>query len=142
MPVPFNTHEVVQELQDLGFPREQAEGLTAVLRRTAQTSQEQLATKLDLAEVKATLTADIAELKTDIATVRTDMEKMRGDLRAEIRDAKNSAHHVDHWRVGHALCAGLWPALYTHPAWPETLRRQESHGSPYPPERRQVVRLY
>ena len=97
MPVPFNTHEVVQELQDLGFPREQAEGLTAVLRRTAQTSQEQLATKLDLAEVKATLTADIAELKTDIATVRTDMEKMRGDLRAEIRDAKNSAIT---WTIG------------------------------------------
>ena len=55
MAVPFNTHEVIQELQELGFPTPQAEGLTAVLLRTAQASQEQLATKLDLAEVKAEL---------------------------------------------------------------------------------------
>jgi len=62
MPVPFNTHEVIQELQDLGFPTAQAEGLTAVLLKTAAASQEQLATKLDIAEVK-----------TEIASVRTDV---------------------------------------------------------------------
>jgi hypothetical protein len=88
--VPFNTHEVIQELQELGFPTPQAEGLTAVLLRTAQASQEQLATKLDLAEVKA-------ELKADIATVRTDMATMRGELRAEIRDARNS---MLTWTIG------------------------------------------
>jgi hypothetical protein len=83
MPVPFNTHEVIQELQELGFPTAQAEGLTAVLLRTAQASQEQLATMLDLAELKA-------ELKTEIAT-------LRGELRAEIRDAKNS---MLTWTIG------------------------------------------
>jgi hypothetical protein len=97
MPVPFNTHEVVQELQGLGFPREQAEGLTDVLLKTAQTGQEHLATKADLQEVKA-------ELKADIAGVRTDMEKMRGEVKAEIatvrteiQAAKNSALM---WTIG------------------------------------------
>ena len=123
MPVPFNTHEVIQELQDLGFPTAQAEGLTAVLLRTAQTSQEHLATKLDLAEAKAELKTeiqalrtelkdDIAELRTelrgdiaavrteltaDIAAGRTDMATLRGELRAEIRDAKNS---MLTWTIG------------------------------------------
>lgn len=112
MPVPFDTHEVIQELQDLGFPTAQAEGLTAVLLRTAQASQEQLATKLDLAEVKAELKTEIQSLRTelkdeiaavrtelrgDIATVRTDMTTLRGELRAEIRDAKNS---MLTWTIG------------------------------------------
>ena len=112
MPVPFNTHEVIQELQDLGFPTAQAEGLTAVLLRTAQASQEQLATKLDLAEVKAELKTEIQSLRTelkdeiaavrtelrgDIAAVRTDMATLRGELRAEIRDAKNS---MLTWTIG------------------------------------------
>jgi len=99
--VPFNTHEVIQELQDLGFPTAQAEGLTAVLLRTAQASQEQLATKLDLAEVKAELKAEIQALRTeltaDIATVREGMATMRGELRAEIRDARNS---MLTWTIG------------------------------------------
>jgi coiled-coil family 90 protein len=123
MAVPFNTHEVIQELQDLGFPTAQAEGLTAVLLKTASASQEQLATKLDVAEAKAEvkaelaalrtelkgdvaalrtdLQADIADLRTelqgDIATVRTDMATMRGELRAEIRDARNS---MLTWTIG------------------------------------------
>jgi len=112
MPVPFNTHEVIQELQDLGFPTAQAEGLTAVLLRTAQASQEQLATKLDLAEVKAELKTEIQSLRTelkdeitavrtelrgDIAAARTDMATLRGELRAEIRDAKNS---MLTWTIG------------------------------------------
>jgi len=65
MPVPFNTHEVIQELQDLGFPTAQAEGLTAVLLKAAAANQEQLATKLDMAEVK-----------TEIANVRTEIQSM------------------------------------------------------------------
>jgi hypothetical protein len=90
MPVPFNTHEVIQELQDLGFPTAQAEGLTAVLLKAAALNQEQLATKLDLAELKS-------ELKGDIAAVRTDMEKMRGDLRTEIQAMGNK---VLLWTIG------------------------------------------
>lgn len=123
MAVPFNTHEVIQELEDLGFPTAQAEGLTAVLLKTASASQEQLATKLDVAEAKAEvkaeiaalrtelkgdvaalrtdLQADIAELRTelqgDIAQVRTDMATMRGELRTEIQAAKNSALT---WTIG------------------------------------------
>lgn len=123
MPVPFNTHEVIQELEELGFPTAQAEGLTAVLLKTASASQEQLATRLDVAEAKAEvkaelaalrtelkgdvaalrtdLQADIAELRTelqgDIATVRTDMATMRGELRTEIQAAKNSALT---WTIG------------------------------------------
>jgi hypothetical protein len=104
MAVPFNTHEVVQDLEDLGFPRPQAEGLTTVLLKTAQGAQEQLATKLDMAEVKteiAEVRTEMAQLRTelkgDIAQVRTDMEKMRGELRTEIREAKNSALT---WTIG------------------------------------------
>jgi hypothetical protein len=121
--VPFNTHEVIQELEDLGFPTAQAEGLTAVLLKTASASQEQLSTKLDVAEAKAevkaelaalrtelkgdvaalrtTLHADMAELRTelqgDLATARTDMATLRGELRTEIQAAKNSALT---WTIG------------------------------------------
>jgi hypothetical protein len=121
--VPFNTHEVIQELEDLGFPTAQAEGLTAVLLKTASASQEQLSTKLDVAEAKAevkaelaalrtelkgdvaalrtTLQADMAELRTelqgDLATARTDMATLRGELRTEIQAAKNSALT---WTIG------------------------------------------
>lgn len=94
MAVPFNTHEVIQELQDLGFPTAQAVGLTAVLLKTAQASQEQLATKLDLAEVRTELKTEIAALRTEL---KTEIATLKGELRAEIRDAKNSALT---WTIG------------------------------------------
>jgi uncharacterized protein YlxW (UPF0749 family) len=89
MAVPFNTHEVIQELQDLGFPTAQAEGITAVLLKTASASQEQLATKLDVAEAKAEVKAELAalrtELKGDVAALRTALQADMAELKTEIQ---------------------------------------------------------
>ena len=92
MAVPFNTHEVIQELEELGFPTAQAEGLTAVLLKTASASQEQLATKLDVAEAKAEVKAELAalrtELKGDVATLRTDLQADIAELKTEIQEVQ------------------------------------------------------
>ncbi len=55
----FDTHQVVKELTEAGFAEAQAEAVVATVSRSMS---ENVATKLDIAEVKA-----------DIASVRTDM---------------------------------------------------------------------
>ena len=45
MPVPFDTHEVIQELQGGGFSQAQAERLSAILQRALTDTQASHATK-------------------------------------------------------------------------------------------------
>ena len=55
----FDTHQAVKELTEADFAEAQAEAVVATVSRS---TSENVATKLDIAEVKA-----------DIASVRTDM---------------------------------------------------------------------
>ena len=55
----FDTHQAVKELTEAGFAEAQAEAVVATVSRS---TSENVATKLDIAEVKA-----------GIASVRTDM---------------------------------------------------------------------
>jgi hypothetical protein len=59
----FNALKYIKALQDVGFPREQAE---AQVQLVIDSFQENMATKSDLAELKAEFRAEISELKTDL----------------------------------------------------------------------------
>ena len=77
--VPFDTHAVVQELVHLGFPIQQAEGLSTVLVRAI--GNQDYATKGDIAEATLRL-----ELK--IAGVETKLEATRGERHSEMKPLK------------------------------------------------------
>jgi plasmid stabilization system protein ParE len=90
----FDTLRLSRTLRDKGrFTPEQAETLAEAL---AEATHEDLATKTDLAAVKAELKADIAEvrseLRADIAEVRSklraDIAEVRSELRADIAEVR------------------------------------------------------
>ncbi len=63
-PVPFDTHAVIQELEGLGFPTSQAEGLSAIL--TTILASTDYATKADVAEATLRLEVKLEALKSDL----------------------------------------------------------------------------
>src|SRR6266852_3865136 len=73
--VPFDTLKLARRLESAGFPPKQA-GDTAEALADAMSGAE-LATKADLAAVKAELKADIAALR---AELKSDIELLRRDL--------------------------------------------------------------
>jgi hypothetical protein len=66
--VPFDTHEAVKELKAAGFPDEQAEAVTRVVRDAQSMDLSSLATKTDLAAfaTKRDLQVGLAETKAEI----------------------------------------------------------------------------
>ena len=76
----FDTHRAVKELTDAGFALEQAE---AVVATVSVAVNENVATKLDIAETRAEAKGDIAELKSDIAELRAEMKAM--EMRIMVR---------------------------------------------------------
>ncbi|WOJ91801.1 DUF1640 domain-containing protein (plasmid) [Methylocapsa polymorpha] len=83
----FDTLRVSRTLRDKGhFTPEQAESLAEAL---GEATQGDLATKADLAAVKAELKNDIAELRTelkgDIAALRTELKSDNSALRTELK---------------------------------------------------------
>ena len=91
-PVPFDTHAVVQQLAQAGFPAPQAEGLMLVLTQVVASAASAAATPADLTalrtDVRSDLTAVRTELQADLAAVRTDLRAdltaVRTDLKADI----------------------------------------------------------
>ncbi len=99
----FDTLRLSRTLRDKGrFTPEQAEALAEAL---GEATHDDLATKTDLAAVKAELKADIAEvmseLKADIAGVRSELKAdiagLKIDLKDEIAGVKDDMHK---WVVG------------------------------------------
>ena len=62
-----------------GMPEPQA---AAIVRALADADVGQLATKSDLADLRADLRTEIADVRTEIAGVRTEVEAVRGDFKA------------------------------------------------------------
>ncbi len=92
----LNTHAVVKKFTQHGFTEEHAELIVDAINDQS----DQLATKNDLAMLKAELKADItelkseilevrAELKADITNVRAEISEVRSDLKAEILKVKS-----------------------------------------------------
>ena len=76
----FDTYTAAKRLRDAGFDERQAEAAVSMVRDAAGADREQLATKADLAEVRADLAALEARLRADLAT-KADLETLRSELR-------------------------------------------------------------
>jgi hypothetical protein len=76
---PFDTHAVVQQLEQLGFPTPQAEGLTAILSQVV--ASQEVATKADIAAVRA----DIEALR---LSAKADIEALRLGTKADLNEAR------------------------------------------------------
>ncbi len=85
----FDTLHAAKALTAAGFEAAQAEAITDTIR---DAFTESVATKADIAELKAELKADIAELKAelkaDIAEVKADMAELKAELKADIAEVK------------------------------------------------------
>jgi uncharacterized membrane protein YqiK len=77
----LDTHAAVHELVSAGMPERQAE---TVVRQQARLLEQNLATKTDLATIKADIEALRQETKTDIATIKADIETLRQETKAGI----------------------------------------------------------
>ncbi len=84
----FDTHSSVKTLTAAGMPEAQAEAVTELFKVTREADQTSLATKVDLAQVKADLQRDIAEvradLQRDIAEIRADLPRALAETKADI----------------------------------------------------------
>ena len=78
--VTFDTYAAAKRLRDAGFDERQAEAAVSMVRDAAGADREQLATKADLAEVRADLAALETRLRADLAT-KADLETLRSELR-------------------------------------------------------------
>ena len=76
----FDTYTAAKRLRDAGFDERQAEAAVSMVRDAAGADREQLATKADLAEVRADLAALETRLRADLAT-KADLETLRSELR-------------------------------------------------------------
>jgi len=75
----LDTHQTVKDLTAAGFTDAQAEALTQALRQVQQIDLSDLATKADLAAVRAEMAT-----KADLAVLRAELEAKMADLKAEI----------------------------------------------------------
>ena len=69
----FDTLATAHALEAAGIGRQQAEAIASVVRQATDTNREELATKADLATLKAELKA---EFETRIAALKADMLKL------------------------------------------------------------------
>jgi peptidoglycan hydrolase CwlO-like protein len=84
----FDTHSSVKTLTAVGMSEAQAEAITELLRTAREADLSVLATKTDLAQLKADLQRELAEVKGDfqreIASLRGEIAEIRGDVQREI----------------------------------------------------------
>ncbi len=85
VPLTFDTLAYVKQLEAVGVPREQAEVQAHALR---QIIDEKLATKMDIAQVRAEAEANKQELKRDIMDVRAEAEANKQELKHDIAGIK------------------------------------------------------
>ena len=73
----FNALKYIKNLENVGFPREQAE---AQVQLVIDSFQENVATKSDLAELKSEIKTEIAGLKSEFAEMGSKIAEMKTDL--------------------------------------------------------------
>ena len=76
----FDTCTAAKRLRDAGFDERQAEAAVSMVRDAAGADREQLATRADLAEVRADLATLETRLRADLAT-KADLETLRSEMR-------------------------------------------------------------
>lgn len=95
--VAFDTLKLVENLTESGFSDIQARGVTNALKEAQDTHLEDLATKSDLAELKADLASDLAEvkaeLKADINNLDNKITSLEHSLDNKITSLERSTTH-------------------------------------------------
>ncbi|MDR1452257.1 MAG: CCDC90 family protein [Helicobacteraceae bacterium] len=66
----FDTLSAAKELQGYGFEQRQAEGVVETLKKTIESSGENLATKGDLEKVEITLSGKIDTLRAEMTSLK------------------------------------------------------------------------
>ena len=89
--IPIDTLAYAKRLIQAGMPQQQAEVQAQVLKEIIDNN---LATKRDIAEVKAEIEKVRAELKADIERVKADLEKVKVELKADIARVKVDIERV------------------------------------------------
>ena len=84
----FDTYTAAKRLRDAGFDERQAEAAVSMVRDAAGADREQLATKADLAEVRADLAALETRLRSDLAT-KADLAEIRAAGRADLETLRS-----------------------------------------------------
>ena len=69
----FDSIRAAKRLRDAGFNADQAQAIVEGMHQAATADRNELATKADIAALKAESKADIAAVRTEIASVRTEM---------------------------------------------------------------------
>jgi multidrug efflux pump subunit AcrA (membrane-fusion protein) len=101
----FDTHSSVKTLTAAGMPEGQAEAITELFKASRDADLNVLATKADLAQLRADLQQQIAELRADlqqqIAAVRSDLQQQIAALGGEIRrDIAETKADILKWMFG------------------------------------------
>ena len=110
MAAAFDTLTAARRMEDAGMKREQAEAVAEAVRTAAESGREELATKTDLAGVKAELKADMAALKADLADLKVEFKGDISTLRVELVDRIQSGErrmYAAVFGVGGLLFAAL-----------------------------------
>jgi hypothetical protein len=76
----LDTHQTVKDLTAAGFTDAQAEALTQALRQVQQIDLSDLATKTDLAAIRAEIGDLRNEMKLEFANIRREMAEMKTEL--------------------------------------------------------------
>ncbi|MCY3873141.1 MAG: hypothetical protein OXF88_02475 [Rhodobacteraceae bacterium] len=98
--IAFDTHRFVKRLTESGFTEKQAETLA---EEHVTLLNANLATKTDIAEIKAGIAEIMAETKTDIAEImaetKTDIAEVKADIQAMKADLLK-------WLIGALIAQG------------------------------------
>lgn len=84
--------EVVHGLEKAGFSRQQAEAITEAVEKATVGPSARLATRDDVAGVRAELASLRTEIKEEIAAVRAEIAAVRAELREEIAGVRAELH--------------------------------------------------
>ena len=76
----FDALAAAGTLREAGFEDRQAEAVAGVMRHAVDADRGALATKADIAGLRADTRADIADMRADIAAVRADLDKLETRL--------------------------------------------------------------
>ena len=117
----FDTLTAARDLEAAGIERRQAEAIAGTVRTATAADREALATKADLAELRADTKADLAELRADTkadlaehrAATTADLAEFRAATKADLAELETRLTNTLATKADKADLAGLRAELGT-----------------------------